>query len=182
METKQKNLLIGALLAVVLVMVVGYAAFAQQLKITGTANITSTWDVHFNQTQKSGVGSAGFTGGTTPTGTINYTDGHNASLTANLYQPGDTVTFTLTIENGGSIKAALGNPTVTMSGDEDGSGNLTATKGNIKFTVTAPSPTTISQSDSATMTVTAEFLSSATSVGSAASATVDIQLNATQAQ
>ena len=68
-----------------------------------------------------------------------------------------------------------------MDGDEDGTGNLTAKKGNIQFTVTAPSPTTIAQSDSATMTVKAEFISSATSVGSASNATVNIQLNATQA-
>ena len=181
MESKHKNILIGTLLAVVFVMAVGYAAFAQQLQINGTARINSTWDVHFNQTQLSGVGKPGFSGGTTPTGTISYTNAHTASLTANLYQPGDTVTFTLTIENGGSITADLGTPTVTMDGDEDGTGNLTAKKGNIQFTVTAPSPTTIAQSDSATMTVKAEFISSATSVGSASNATVNIQLNATQA-
>ena len=46
MENKNKNVLIGALLAVVFVMAVGYAAFAQQLTINGTSTITSKWDVH----------------------------------------------------------------------------------------------------------------------------------------
>ena len=59
MESKHKNILIGTLLAVVFVMAVGYAAFAQQLQINGTATINSTWDVHFNQTQLSGVGNPG---------------------------------------------------------------------------------------------------------------------------
>ena len=46
MDTKNKNVLIGGLLAIVFVMAVGYAAFATQLNITGSANVTSTWDVH----------------------------------------------------------------------------------------------------------------------------------------
>ena len=50
MESKHKNALIVALVAVVLVMAVGYAAFAQNLIINGSAEITSTWDVHMTQT------------------------------------------------------------------------------------------------------------------------------------
>ena len=180
MESKNKNTLIVALLAVVLVMAVGYAAFAQTLSINGTAKINSTWDVHFNQNQKTGVGNAGFSGGTTPTGEISYSSGTNATVSANLYQPGDTVTFTLTIENGGSINAALGTPTVSMSDDED-STPLVARKGNIQFTVTAPSPATIDADGTATMTVKAEFLGSAQNVGDTTSASVNISLNATQA-
>ena len=45
MESKHKNALIGALLAVVFVMAVGYAAFAQQLTINGSAEINSSWDI-----------------------------------------------------------------------------------------------------------------------------------------
>ena len=51
MESKNKNILIASLLAVVLVMAVGYAAFVQQLTISGTAEITSTWNVHFDTTK-----------------------------------------------------------------------------------------------------------------------------------
>ena len=177
--------MIGALLAIVLVMAVGYAAFAQTLTINGSAQITSTWAVEFDRNKTSGAGvidtNTGFTGGTDPTGQVSYTDAYNASITANLYQPGDTVTFTLTIVNNGNITAALGNPIVTMDGDEDGTGNLTATKGNIKFTVTAPSPTTIREDETAIMTVKAEFVGTAESVGTATSASVNITTQASQA-
>lgn len=185
MENKNKNLIIGALLAVVLLMVVGYAAFAQTLTINGSAKITSTWAVEFDRSKTSGADvistNTGFAGGTAPTGQINYTDVHNATISANLYQPGDTVTFTLTIVNNGNITAALENPVVTMDGDEDGSGNLTATKGNIKFTVTAPNPATIGEDDTATMTVKAEFIGTAESVGTTTSASVNITTQASQA-
>ncbi len=68
-----------------------------------------------------------------------------------------------------------------MDGDEDGTGNLTAKKGNIQFTVTSPTPTTIAQDATATMTVTAEFLSSAETVGTNSTASVTINFDATQA-
>ena len=41
-----KSSVIMVLLAVVLIMAIGYAAFAQQLTINGSAEISSTWDVH----------------------------------------------------------------------------------------------------------------------------------------
>ena len=50
MESKNNNLLIIALLAIIVVMGVGYAAFTQQLTINGTATINSSWDVHMTQT------------------------------------------------------------------------------------------------------------------------------------
>ena len=78
MNAQNKNILIGGLLAIVLVMAVGYAAFATQLNITGTASITSNWDVHFNKTaQVAGdvVPAKNFSGGSLPTGTITYGNG-----------------------------------------------------------------------------------------------------------
>ena len=54
MESKHKNVLIGALLAVVFVMAVGYAAFAQQLTINGSAEITSNWHVGFDTSKTTG--------------------------------------------------------------------------------------------------------------------------------
>ena len=46
METRYKNLLIGGLLSLILVMAIGFSAFATQLNINGPSNITSSWDVH----------------------------------------------------------------------------------------------------------------------------------------
>ena len=186
MESKHKNALIGALLAVVLVMAVGYAAFAQQLTINGSAEITSTWDVAYDSTKteaEPGVvdAVAGMAGGKTPTGTVTYdNNNHNANINATLYQPGDTVTFTLTIKNNGSIPATIGTPTVSMTGDEDGE-TLIARKGNIQFTITPADTRTINQNETVTMQVKAEFISSATSVGTDTSASIDVTMNASQA-
>ena len=187
MESKHKNILIGTLLAVVFVMAVGYAAFAQQLTINGSAEITSTWDVKYDSTKTEATPGvvdavAGFAGGTTPKGTVSYdNDDHNANISATLYQPGDTVTFTLSIKNNGTIPATVGTPTVEMTGDEDVQ-PLVARKGNIQFTVTPAATTTMNQNDTVTMKVKAEFISSATSVGTATSASITVNMNASQAQ
>ena len=54
-----KSILIGSLLAVVVIMAVGYAAFASSLKISGTSNISTTWDVEITDiTTSNKVGSA----------------------------------------------------------------------------------------------------------------------------
>ena len=53
-ESRNKNILIGALLAVILIMGVGYAAFAQQLTINGTASISSTWQVELTDIESTG--------------------------------------------------------------------------------------------------------------------------------
>ena len=186
MEAKHKNALIGALLAVVFVMAVGYAAFAQQLTINGSAEITSTWDVKYDSTKTEATPGvvdavAGFAGGTNPTGTVTYdNDDHNANISATLYQPGDTVLFTLTIVNNGTIPATVGTPTVEMTGDEADE-PLVARKGNIQFTVTAADTKTINQTETVTMTVKAEFISSATSIGDTTTADVTINMNASQA-
>jgi len=161
MDTKHKNVLIGGLLAIVFVMAVGYAAFATQLNINGTATITSSWNVHFDATKTTDdivAGTAGLTGATAPTGTVTFTDSNlTANLTADLKQPGDKVVYTLTILNKGSLDAKASTPALTLNG---GTVNgLVATKGHIKFTVTEPNPNLlVKDTGSATMTVTAEYI------------------------
>ena len=188
MESKHKNALIGALLAVVFVMAVGYAAFAQTLTINGSATITSTWNVHFDTTKTSGsdvISPTTGAGGTqAPTGSVGYEDnGQKANITAQLNQPGDKVVFTLTIKNEGNIAATLATPVVTLNGggSDANPDGLIVKEGNIIFTVTAPTPTTINGRDSATMTVTAEFDSNAQSVGATTSSSITVTTVASQA-
>ena len=162
MESKHKNALIGALLAVVFVMAVGYAAFAQLLTINGTATIDSSWDVHFDDPTDSiachaGIGTTGVdtcgsdtTGNTNPYGAIAYDNTSEkptvANLTAHLLQPGDTVTFTLKPTNYGSLAAKVVGDVVIQAGTGEtagtGAGELniatggqSATKGNIKWEI-----------------------------------------------
>ena len=165
MEAKHKNALIGALLAVVLVMAVGYAAFAQQLTINGTSTITSKWDVHMTQTGASNTPSTVM--GTNPVSTLSVaTGGLSASFTAEFTSPGDKVTFVVPIENKGTIDAKLQGITLSSSTagmviDQDG---LTATTkdGNIKYTVTSPGKETLTNTTgTANVVVKAEYVSNA---------------------
>ena len=191
MESKHKNALIGALLAVVFVMAVGYAAFAQTLTINGSATIDSTWDVHFDGSKTEGAGivdaEAGLEGATAPDGgRISYTDtNHKANLSATLHQPGDKVTYTLTILNTGSIDAALHEPVLTVEGATAGTGTLTQSKGNIQFTVQglAEGTSLPKTSGSTTVQVIAEYIDTAgnTTSGTEQSATATITIDAYQA-
>ena len=160
--SKQKNLLIGGLLAVVLIMAIGYAAFATQLNINGTANIDSSWCVGFKNTNTSAYeATPGKEGATTPTGSISFSGDTcatnyqtNASLTAAFKQPGDKIVYTLTIGNKSTFKAAIKSIKVE---NEDVTSNKTITKGNIKYTVEMPETTTLEKDAETTMKVIAEF-------------------------
>jgi len=164
MEARNKNILIGGLLAIVLVMAVGYAAFATNLQINGTAEITSSWDVHFNSSaQVSGDvdPTKTFSGGQLPTGTLTYASGDaplSATVSASLNQPGDQVVFTLRIINAGTLPAIAATP--TLSGASFTIDGMVATQGHIKFTVAGPSTSTplAANNGTTTMTVTAEFI------------------------
>ena len=192
MESKHKNALIGALLAVVFVMAVGYAAFAQTLTINGTASIDSTWNVHFDDSKTEGDGvidvTTGLAGATAPSGgRISYSDSnHKADLSATLHQPGDKVTYTLTILNTGSIDAKLHLPVLTVEGATAGTGTLTQSKGNIQFTVQGLVEGTSlpNTTGSTTVQVIAEYIDSAggdTTSGTQQSATATITIDAYQA-
>lgn len=186
MDSKNKNILIGGLVAIVLVMAVGYAAFATQLNINGTASITSTWNVGFDTSKTGGTGvvdATTGTGGTTaPTGEVSYTNAQNASISADLTQPGDKVVFTLTIKNTGTLNATLATPVISSTDDDVDIQGLTATKGNIKFTVTSPASTSlVANTGTTTMTVTAEFVDNTVSSSAKETASINVLINATQA-
>ena len=187
MEAKHKNALIVALLAVVFVMAVGYAAFAQQLNITGNATITSRWDVHFKKGSESYQPSS--TMGTTPTGSVTVDEGGlTATFSASLISPGDKITYTVPIENSGNINAVLQN--ITLSGNEvtvQGDNNLEAVSkdGNIKYTVTSPGTSTLtSGGGTANLTIVAEFVDKSEGNDNAfgSSADLTVTLNYVQAQ
>ena len=162
MESKHKNSLIGALLAVVLVMAVGYAAFAQQLNINGSASITSKWDVHMKQEGSSSTPSS--TMGTTPTGSVTVNGGGlTATFSAQLVSPGDKMTFVVPIENSGTLNARLSNITLTSTTEDmdidNGALTATTSDGNIKYTVTSPGNSTLtSGGGTAKVTIVAEFV------------------------
>ena len=191
MESKHKNALIVALVAVILVMAVGYAAFAQTLTINSSATVTDqteNWNVHYDTDKKTGAGVVDAktgTGGTqAPSGTIGYDGtGQTATIAATLNQPGDKVVFTLTIKNDGTINAKLDDPVVTITGQgsDENDEPLIVKQGNIIFTVTRPLADAIAGGETTTMTVTAEFDNSAQSVGTTTESSISVTTMATQA-
>ncbi len=97
-----RNYIIIGLCTILLIMGVGYAAFSSQLKISGTSNIGSSWNVKITSiTPNSIVGTAENKKEVT---TYNDT---SATFGVSLKSPGDSITYDITIVNQGTIDAVL---------------------------------------------------------------------------
>ena len=121
MKKSRKNYTFGVLVALLLVVAVGYAAFSSDLVIEGTAKGTGNWDVKFIGVEMSDTNHG--------TATVNA-DGDVVTVNAQLGFPGDGCTVTANIKNGGSIPAKLTAFTLT---DKSG-----ATYSNENVEVTIP--------------------------------------------
>lgn len=102
----KKNILIGVLLLTIVIMSVGYAAFATTLNINGSAQIAGDWDVSITGITPETTGTASEDPASSFTATT-------ATFNAKLMKPGDSITYTITIENKGSIEAKLNSITLT---------------------------------------------------------------------
>ena len=190
-----KTYIIEALLAVVCIMTVAYAAFSTSLTINASSSIDSTWSVKYDSSSSAAIdyvvtNGIGDTSDPNTTASAANTDvtmtltDTLATLSAKLYQPGDKVVFTLTVRNEGSLKASLSKSTITGTGcTVSGS---TCDNGHIKFTVGDYSKSTLSAVsgstvDTATIQVTAEFMDvDITSLTASESASISIPLTAVQ--
>lgn len=150
-----RNIIIAALLVAVLVMSVGYASFASQLTLNGTAEIVGEWNVEITNIEATEVVGEAVAGSPT------YTKS-SATFDADLKQPGDSVTYTVTVKNSGSIDAVLDSATFTEQ--TDGS---TA----IIYTTSDPSATLAAGAET-TFTVTATYDSTVTEVPTVTSKTI----------
>ena len=108
-ERKRRKIVIGMLCSVLLLMAVGYAAFAANLNIKGSTNISTSWDVRItNITSKNIVGTAS-----------NLEEPSYTNLTATfntgLVSPGDSIEYDITVKNNGDIDAILDKITITDS-------------------------------------------------------------------
>ena len=146
-ETKKRNVVICSLLGVIVLMGVAYAAFSARLTVSGTANVTSRWDVKITSiTGKNAVGSA--TDAAAPS-FANTT----ATFSTNLVAPGDSKTYDIVVTNGGTLPAKLS--------------SITENKGTNPAIVYTTSGLTkdqvIAAGKTATYTVTVTYSSSVTS-------------------
>ena len=103
----KKKLVIGILCALIAVMAVGYALLAQELNISGTSSIDSTWKVEITNIKESEV-----VGDATSKVTPSYT-ATTANFSVSLIQPGDSITYEVEVTNSGTLDAVLESINVT---------------------------------------------------------------------
>ena len=108
-NSTQRNYIIAGLCMILLIMVVGYAAFSSQLKMSGTSNITSNWSVKITDIQSKVVNGTP-ANASEPT----HTD-TTATFRTTLTSPGDTMQYDVTVSNEGDIDAKLDKITVPES-------------------------------------------------------------------
>ena len=101
-DRKKRNIIIGALCSLLVFMGIGYAILSQTLNISGIANMKGTWDIKITD-----ISEASRTGKADPGTPTISTSGVSASFEANLWMPGDSITYNITVKNNGNIDAAL---------------------------------------------------------------------------
>ncbi len=108
MDTRRKkDILILVMVFALCSMTVAYAMLSQRLEVSGTAN-TKGWSVEIT-----GIEATATQGqGASESASSNLT---TASFATTLYQPGDSVTYTVTVENKGVLDAKLDSITSTTT-------------------------------------------------------------------
>ena len=101
-DRKKRNTIIGALCSLIVFMGIGYAVLSQTLNINGTANMRGEWDIKITD-----ISEASRTGKADPGTPTISSSGVSASFEANLWMPGDSITYNITVKNNGNIDAAL---------------------------------------------------------------------------
>ena len=165
LKSKQRNIVIGSLCAIVLLMAVGYAAFSTVLNIQGTSNITSSWNIKItNVESKNIVGTA--------SNKVNPSwDNLTAEINANLESPGDSIEYEITVTNGGSLNAKLDKINISDSQNK-----------SIKFTTSGIEEGDLLEAGKvAVVKIKIEYPSNITEQPSSDTATLEISLDYSQA-
>ena len=101
-DRKKRNTIIGVLCCLLVFMGIGYAILSQTLNISGTANMQGNWNVKITNMKLLEANKTGRAENVSNTFT-NTT----ASFEANLWMPGDSIEYEVTVENQGNIDAVL---------------------------------------------------------------------------
>ena len=148
-DRKKRNIIIGSLCCLLVFMGIGYAILSQTLNISGIANMRGNWNVKItnmellneNKTGRAEEVSHSFTDTT-------------ATFTADLYMPGDSIEYRVTVENQGNIDALLKSITPTTTNRSEG----------IKFSHSEIDNTVLTAGKTITFTMKVEFSEGATSI------------------
>ena len=101
-DRKKRNIIIGALCSLLVFMGIGYAILSQTLNISGIANMRGNWNVKITNMKLLEANKTGRAENVSNT----FTD-TTASFEANLWMPGDSIEYEVTVENQGNIDAVL---------------------------------------------------------------------------
>ncbi len=152
----KKNIIIGSILIIILLMAVAYSAFATQLNINGIAEIVGEWNVKITNVETQYVSEG------CDAGEPQFTN-VSATFDAKLVKPGDYITYLITIKNEGTIDATLNKITFTPD-QENGSPAII-------YTNTEPSQN-IEAGNETTFTVTVKYDKDVTEVPSVKTKTI----------
>ena len=109
---KAKKAIIITMCSLICIMAIGYAAFATNLKINGTANIASTWKVLFTKIEEVSK-TSGVTINKVPTA-----EGTSATFDVDLTSPGDKIVYKITVANQGTLDAIISDITASETGSD----------------------------------------------------------------
>ncbi len=109
---KVKKIITITMCTLICIMAIGYAAFATNLTINGTANITSTWKVLFTKIEE-----VSKTSGVTIT-KVPTAEGTNATFNVDLKSPGDKIVYKITVANQGTLDAIINDITASETGSD----------------------------------------------------------------
>lgn len=105
---KKKTIVMLILVVAICIMTTGYAILQQQLNISGTSSIDSTWKVEIisiNEKDIEGDASSSVTPSFTST---------TANFKVSLLNPGDSITYEIKIKNSGTLDAKVDSYSVEM--------------------------------------------------------------------
>ena len=107
-ERKRRQKIIVSLMIVLILMVCGYAAFQSRLNIKGSTKATSNWEVlTINVSIGTPSGNAENSKDENGNVIIPTWDNLSASMSADLYEAGDSMEYIVSITNGGNLDAIL---------------------------------------------------------------------------
>ena len=109
---KTKKMIIITMCTLICIMAIGYAAFATQLTINGTASIESTWKILFTKIEEVSK-TSGVTITNPPTAS-----GTTATFNVDLTSPGDKIVYKITVANQGSLDAVIDKITESETGSD----------------------------------------------------------------
>lgn len=106
-DRKKRNIIIGVLCCLLVVMGIGYAILSQTLNISGIANMKGDWNVKITNVEL--VGTNGMAEDVSHT----FTD-TTATIKGKMYMPGDSAEYKVTVANVGNIDAKIASITPTV--------------------------------------------------------------------